>query len=147
MSIVCHDIHTQSCTTDLYDYVLLSPDWTWQNYSVVCGRDNDEKLPLTVNSTSNELSLFFRSSIQISARGINCTYHVTPTTTPSTTKIQSKTFNGPGMSPSPQIGTFPPNVHATSFYVQMFVANLISKINESLAVWQPSQMNFLGLSD
>ena len=30
----CYDVQTQSCTPDLFDYFLVSPDWTWKQYSM-----------------------------------------------------------------------------------------------------------------
>jgi len=76
INLECHDIQTQECVPDMYDYVLLSPDWTWQQYSIVCG-NNDDKLPIKMSSETNEISLFFRSSLKISGRGFNCSYIVT----------------------------------------------------------------------
>ena len=34
IDLECHDVETQSCVPEMYDYVLLSPDWTWQQYSM-----------------------------------------------------------------------------------------------------------------
>ena len=30
----CYDVHTQSCQPDLFDYLLVSPDWAWKQYSM-----------------------------------------------------------------------------------------------------------------
>ena len=58
----------------------------------VCG-NNEDKLPIKMSSTSNELSLFFRSSLKISGRGFNCSYSITPITK-APSKI--KNHNGDG---------------------------------------------------
>ena len=56
----------------------------------VCG-NNEDKLPIKMSSTSNEFSLFFRSSLKISGRGFNCSYSITPIT-----KAPSKVKNHNG---------------------------------------------------
>ena len=34
ISINCDQIETQPCNPDFYDYALLSPDWSWQKYTM-----------------------------------------------------------------------------------------------------------------
>ena len=41
----------------------------------LCG-DNEKELPVELTSNENELSLFFRSSLRLHGRGVNCTYQV-----------------------------------------------------------------------
>ena len=49
----------------------------------LCG-DNEKELPVELTSNENELSLFFRSSLRLHGRGVNCTYQV----------VEEKTENG-----------------------------------------------------
>ena len=30
--MTCSDVRTQSCDGGYYDYILVSPDWTWEKY-------------------------------------------------------------------------------------------------------------------
>jgi len=77
ISIQCDQIETQPCTPDFYDYALLSPDWSWQKYTIACG-NNDGKLPLSISSFKNEFAIFFRSSLKDNFKGLHCRYKVIP---------------------------------------------------------------------
>lgn len=55
----------------------------------ICG-SNEDKVPIVQKSETNELSVFFRSSLKQSDRGVNCTYHV------STAKPIVNGYNGEG---------------------------------------------------
>ena len=57
-----------------------------------CGQENESELPYETTSLNNELSLFFRSSLKINGRGVNCTYQVF-----EDHKKASKTYNGEEM--------------------------------------------------
>ena len=32
IQMTCSDVRTQSCDGGYYDYILVSPDWTWEKY-------------------------------------------------------------------------------------------------------------------
>ena len=42
----------------------------------VCGKNDQENLPDNLESFENEISIFFRSSLKDSGRGMNCSYRV-----------------------------------------------------------------------
>ena len=42
----------------------------------VCGKNDQENLPNNLESFENEISIFFRSSLKDSGRGMNCSYRV-----------------------------------------------------------------------
>ena len=62
---------TQSCDGGYYDYILVSPDWTWDKYYLLCG-DYNKYTPFTLTSHDNFLSIYFRSSVVESYRGFEC---------------------------------------------------------------------------
>merc|ERR1711981_197619 len=90
ITIQCQDIHTQACDPEnkVYDYALFSRDWTWEQYSIICG-NNDEDLPYQIESIDNEISIFFRSSLKENGRGLNCSYSVVEKEI-----LPSKLYNG-----------------------------------------------------
>ena len=47
-----------------------------KNYFRVCGKNDQENLPSNLESLENEISIFFRSSLKDSGRGMNCSYRV-----------------------------------------------------------------------
>ena len=47
-----------------------------KNYFRVCGKNDQENLPNNLESFENEISIFFRSSLKDSGRGLNCSYRV-----------------------------------------------------------------------
>ena len=42
----------------------------------VCGNNDQENFPTNLESLDNEISIFFRSSLKDSGRGLNCSYRV-----------------------------------------------------------------------
>merc|ERR1719422_1475445 len=94
----CSCVMTQSCDGGYYDYILVSPDWTWEKYYLLCG-DYNKFTPFTLTSKSNYLSVYFRSSLVQHYRGFQCNYEVIsdieslPTTqTPEETTEASHTY-------------------------------------------------------
>ena len=48
----------------------------FQNNFRVCGNNDQENFPTNLESLENEISIFFRSSLKDSGRGMNCSYRV-----------------------------------------------------------------------
>ena len=69
--VLCLVFRTQSCDGGYYDYILVSPDWTWDKYYLLCG-DYNKYTPFTLTSHDNFLSIYFRSSVVESYRGFEC---------------------------------------------------------------------------
>ena len=69
--LFCLVFRTQSCDGGYYDYILVSPDWTWDKYYLLCG-DYNKYTPFTLTSHDNFLSIYFRSSVIESYRGFEC---------------------------------------------------------------------------
>ncbi len=59
----CDDIQTQPCNPKFYDFVLLSPDWDWKSFKMVCGTTN-VKLPIDLYSTKTEAAIYLRTSLK-----------------------------------------------------------------------------------
>jgi len=75
ISLTCTDVRTQSCDGGYYDYILVSPDWTWDKYYLLCG-DYNKYTPFTLTSHENFLSIYFRSSVVTHYRGFECSYEI-----------------------------------------------------------------------
>lgn len=75
ISITCDDAETEECEGGFLDYALVSPEWLWEEYYLICGSMN-QKSPFALTSLSNEMAVFFRSSKFVNKRGIHCIYKV-----------------------------------------------------------------------